>query len=104
MWCVGEIGVRAEGVGSGNRFGNVATALPAHRTGHTVKPMRFLYRFGLGVEAHHRWQIHRVQRAVAQARIDAAPSDARHVVARLALANKVLVQPQLADATGNQAR
>ena len=104
MWCVGEIGVRAEGVGSGNRFGNVATALQAHRAGHAVEPMRFLYRLGLGVEAHHRWQIHRVQRAVAQARIDAAPSDARRVVARLALANKVLVQPQLADATGNQAR
>ena len=95
MWCVGEIGVRAEGVGSGNRFGNVATALQAHRAGHAVEPMRFLYRLGLGIETHHCRQQHRLQRAMVQARIDAAQSDARRVVAQLTLANKVLVQLQL---------
>ena len=75
----------------GDGLSNVATAGQAHRARHAVEAMGFLHRLGLGIEPHHGRQKHRVQRAVEQARIDAAQSDARRVVAQLTLANKVLI-------------
>ena len=37
--------------------------------GHALEPVLALHAFGCGIEAHHGWQEHRVQRAVVQTRV-----------------------------------
>ena len=60
------------GIHVGDGFSDVSSALQTHRAGHAVESVSLLHRHGLGIEAHHRRQKHRVQGAVVQAGVNAA--------------------------------
>ena len=61
------------------RIGNITAAGQAHGSGHAVQSFFFLHRLGWGVELHHSWQKHGVQRAVMQPRVNPAQAVAQRM-------------------------